>query len=137
MEKELNIKVLLGMRKDKTLTTEVIEDLWYDWFCKRESILNKGKSLLSKLQQVVKANNNKFDPEKTYTFFKNNCPMRGSLYDDFRICDIETGKVLYTVTPKTGHNSNKGNSELWGKDNDFEKPLIDGAWEEVLNYFSK
>lgn len=29
--------------------------------------------------------------------FKNNCPIVGDLYDDFRICDIEKGRNLYVV----------------------------------------
>ena len=63
------------------------------------------------------------DLDSTYVFFKNNCPMDGPLYDDFRICDIESGNVLYTVTPKCGHS---GMAELWGKDNNFEEPMKTG-----------
>ena len=63
------------------------------------------------------------DLDSTYVFFKNNCPFDGPLYDDFRICDIESGNVLYTVTPKSGHT---GKAELWGRENDFEEPLKTG-----------
>ena len=63
------------------------------------------------------------DLDSTYVFFKNNCPLGGPLYDDFRICDVESGNVLYTVTPKCGHT---GEAELWGRENEFDGPLKTG-----------
>ena len=48
----------------------------------------------------MKTDTSLFDPERTYVFFKNNCPCSGGLYDDLRICDIKTGKVLFNVCPK-------------------------------------
>ena len=73
----------------------------------------------------------KFDPTKTYVFFKNNCPCVGRLYDDFRICDLETGDVLYTVSPS----NRAGKADIWGVDNDFEKPILTGTWREVRAWF--
>ena len=72
------------------------------------------------VERFVKAKN--IDATKNYTFFKNNCPMQGPLYDDFRICDIETGDVVYTVSPKSGHT---GLAEVWGSANDFKGPLAE------------
>ena len=133
--KETSIKELLEKRTNKTLTNDDVEDLWYDWFCKDKAILNKGKTLLCRLSSINKANKGKFDPEKTYTFFKNNCPLRGRLYDDFRICDIETGDVIWTIIPKSGHYSDEGKAILWGKVNDFEGPVLEGTWKDIVNYF--
>jgi len=48
---------------------------WYDWFCKKESLAGKTKVLGKKLIQIVFSE--KFNINKTYVFFKNNCPMRG------------------------------------------------------------
>ena len=62
-------------------------------------------------------------------FFKNNCGW--TLYDDFRICDLDTGDVLYTVTPK----DSDGKATVWGKDNDFAAPLVDGYWVDVKDFF--
>ena len=59
------------------------------------------------------------DQEKTYVFFKNDCPMVGPLYDAFSICDIESGNVLYWVTPKSGHT---GKAEIV-KAPDFGNPI--------------
>lgn len=106
---------------------------WWDWFCKDNSLAGKTKKLAPKVKQIAKSP--KINKEKMYVFFKNNCPMVGSLYDDFRICDMETGKVIYTITPKSGHKVLNGQSEVWGRENGFEKPLVVGTWEDVKQFF--
>ena len=95
--------------------------VFYDWFCKDSSLKRKATALFKKTKMFAKMKD--VDLDSTYVFFKNNCPMDGPLYDDFRICDIESGNVLYTVTPKCGHS---GMAELWGKDNNFEEPMKTG-----------
>jgi hypothetical protein len=73
------------------------------------------------------------DIDKTYVFFKNNCPGYGSLYDDFRICDIESGDVIYTVAPSLGYPKRKGEAEIWGRENNFDKPLKTApSWSQLL-----
>ena len=131
----VTVTELLSKRNAKALTEEDIEDLWYDWFCKDAALVNKGKGLLARLAKLNKVNNNKFNPDRTYVFFKNNCPCRGRLYDDFRICDIETGDVIWTVVPKSGFNANYGEAELWGAVNDFKEAVVRGSWNDVVNYF--
>lgn len=123
----MNITTLLNQESPD------IQDLWYDWFCKDSSLQRKGEALLKKLRAISKSS--KFDNDKCYTFFKNNCPIRGSLYDDFRICDIETGDVIYTVVPRSGHSIDNGLGEVWGKDNDFQEPLVRGTWSEIKKWF--
>ncbi|MBQ7633365.1 MAG: hypothetical protein IJS88_04550 [Alphaproteobacteria bacterium] len=132
MEKELTITETLKQWKSGELD---IKALWYDWFCKETSLENKGKTLLQKLNAI--SGSTKFDNDKTYVFFKNNCPCNGSLFDDFRICDIETGDVIYCVVPKSGYNSNYGKAEVWGKENKFDDPIIEGTWKEVKDWFLK
>jgi hypothetical protein len=94
---------------------------FYDWFCKDTSLKNKAIRLFSLVKSWVKHRNT--DTDKVYVFFKNNCPMNGPLYDDFRICDIETGDVIWTVIPKCGHTRL---AEVWGKQNDFKGAIITG-----------
>lgn len=119
--------------KDLGVSDAVIEDLWYDWFCRDSSLMSKGRSLLTKLARIVKVNNGKFNPEKTYVFFKNNCPCVGKLYDDFRICDIESGDVIYTVIPNY---RGSGKAELWGRVNDFKEPILENcSWKDIVEYF--
>ena len=110
-----------------------VMDLWYDWFCKDSSLKKKGESLLKKLRMI--SSSKKFDNDYCYVFFKNNCPLAGHLYDDFRICDMETGEVIYTVCPKSGHISDKGMGNVWGRENGFEKPLFEGSWKEIKKWF--
>jgi len=90
---------------------------FYDWFCKDSSLERKARSLFAKVKKFLKANP-QIDTTKVYVFFKNNCPMSGPLYDDFRICTEES--VMYTVTPKSGHS---GKGEIWGNENGFKEPL--------------
>ena len=114
-------------------TKEFIYSLWYDWFCNTTSLQNKGLDLLKKLNQINKSK--KFDSDKTYVFFKNCCPCDGSLYDRFNICDIETGEVIYCITPKSGHKADNSKGNVWGKENDFKGPLVEGSWKDIKNWF--
>ena len=104
-----------------------------DWFCKDSSLKNKSEFLISRLLGIVK-NNKRFDPAKCYVFFKNNCACSGRLYDDFRICDIKTGNVLYTITPHDVYED--GKASVWSHENDFASPVIVGKWTDVKKYFA-
>ena len=101
------------------------EESWcynfYDWFCKDKALKAKSERLFKMTKRWVKYRNT--DTEKVYVFFKNNCPLNGPLYDDFRICDIETGDVIWTVVPKCGHS---GKAEVWGRQNEFKGPIATG-----------
>ena len=101
------------------------EESWcynfYDWFCKDKALKAKSERLFKMTKRWVKNRNT--DTEKVYVFFKNNCPMNGPLYDDFRICDVETGDVIWTIIPKCGHS---GKAEVWGKQNDFKGAIAVG-----------
>ena len=98
---------------------------FYDWFCSDKALENKSMKLFKQVKTFIK-----YHPEINldthYVFFKNNCPMLGSTYDDFRICDIEEGNVQYTVTPsrvlKNGKNQIRM-AEIWGRSNNFKQPL--------------
>ena len=108
---------------------------FYDWFCKDGSLERKARSLMTKVKRFVKAA--KIDPDKTYVFFKNNSPLYGNLYDDFRICDRETGDVIYTIVPRLGHNKRMGEAEAWGNANSFKEPLVNAkSWKELLANFN-
>lgn len=85
---------------------------FYDWFCKDSSLLGKSWTLFKKVKTFLKHNPD-IDLDSHYVFFKNNCPMNGPLYDDFRICNRRTSDIVFTVIPKCGHS---GKAEIWGYD---------------------
>jgi hypothetical protein len=93
---------------------------FYDWFCKDTALKAKADKLFKQAKRWVKFRNT--DTEKVYVFLKTTVQF-GPLYDDFRICDIETSDVIWTITPKCGHS---GKSEVWGRQNDFNGPITVG-----------
>lgn len=106
---------------------------FYDWFCSEKALVGRGKKLFSRLHSII--NSKKINLNTMYVFFKNNCPCAGKLYDDFRLCDIQTGNVIYTVIPASGHYSNLGEAEVYGRENDFKEPLVKGTWKDVKQFF--
>ena len=116
-------------------TQTQIEAGWYDWFCRESSLRGKTAELGPKVCRIAKSP--KVNVDTMYVFFKNNCPMCGSLYDDFRICDLEEGDVIFTIVPASGHTVNgiKGRTEIWGRENDFDGPLYEGDWKGALKWF--
>lgn len=109
-------------------------DLFYDWFCKDSSLPCKAAALVSKVTRVWKSP--RFDWNKVYVFFKNCCPLDGSLYDQFKLCDIETGDVLFCVTPRGGHRVDQGKASVYGRHNGFQEPLVEGTWKDVVEWFN-
>lgn len=116
--------------------------LFYDWFCKDSSLKSKCSKLLSNVRSIVKkmmknGNFSKFDPSKCYVFFKNNCPCYGDgqLYDDIRICDIESGEVIYNICPRDPF----GKMTVYCKGYGFEcdtKGLSFDSMREVTKWFA-
>ncbi len=99
---------------------------FYDWFCSDKALKNKSITLFKQLKRFLK-HHPEINLDTHYVFFKNNCPLVGSTYDDFRICDIEEGNVQYTVTPsrviKQRGSETKRMAEMWGRINGFKQPI--------------
>jgi hypothetical protein len=124
-----------GMYEESDFNTQCAAG-WFDWFCSTRALAAKTKKLAGKLKTIVKSS--KIDIDKMYVFFKNNCPCDGTLYDDFRICsfDPEDTTPIYTITPALGYNNeDRGKSEVWGKENNFQGPLVTGTWDDVREFF--
>lgn len=68
---------------------------WYDWFCKDSSLMRKTKRMGNIIKQIKSGG--KVDLENCYAWFKNNCPLNGPLYDDFRFAKLENGDVQFTI----------------------------------------
>jgi hypothetical protein len=112
-----------------------IMSLWYDCFCDESELEERGEELMQKLDEISAST--KFDNDKTYVFFKNNCPALGTLYDDFRICDMENDDVIYTVTPLSGRDDEKGKANVWGQETGFHGAVVEGSWDDVRDWFLK
>ena len=111
----------------------MIEAGWYDWFCDDTELKPRLDAMFPKVEQI--AHSAKVDMDTMYVFFKNNCPGVGDIYDDFRICDMRTGDVIFTVCPASGHERTMGRADLWGRENNFKGALAEGTWEDITNYF--
>jgi hypothetical protein len=103
---------------------------WYDWFCKDTSLGNKTKKMAPMIIRISESK--KINMDIMYVWFKNNCPCGGPLYDDFRIADINTKDVIYNICPKSGHT---GKAEVWGRENAFAGPLVEGTMKDIYNFF--
>jgi hypothetical protein len=99
---------------------------FYDWFCKETSLEAKSKKLYRQAINFCKEFD--IDLDTNYVFFKNNCPLDGSLYDSFSICNVETGDVQYWVCASSGFNYKKGQAEISGRVNgEFKLDLYVGS----------
>ena len=137
MENRTLTKLALALgphAKDSFERKQIVEGLWYDWFCRGSSLYNKGEKLLSRFSKIRKSS--KIDHDNMYLWFKNNCPVNGRLYDDFRLSDTTTGNVVYTIIPSVGYSSMNGEAVVWGRENDFKEPLVRGTWMDVVRWFN-
>jgi hypothetical protein len=123
---------ICGKYDDESVDTQ-IKAGWYDWFCKDYMLPGKTHSLYKKVISIAKSK--KFDPDKVYIFFKNNCPVNGKLYDSFSICSMRTGEVLFWITPKQGHSCYDCEAQVCGPENGFGEPLAKGNWQDIETFF--
>lgn len=93
---------------------------WYDWFCRDTSLANKTKAMGKIIKQVK--DGGKVNLDTQYVWFKNNCPMSGPLYDDFRFAERETGDVQLTIQVNDKRNDKR--YTVYGAANEFQGPLF-------------
>ena len=132
MSKELSLrtwipKFNLNEFESRDLETQ-IKAGWYDWFCKDESLANKTKRMGTIVKQFK--DGGKLNLDSMYVWFKNNCPLAGPLYDDFRIADIESGETLFTVQINCFREEKR--YTVYGKRNYFDAPLLNTDSIKVL-----
>ena len=96
---------------------------WYDWFCKDSSLVKKTARMGSIIKQIKSGG--KVDLNNWYVWFKNNCPLNGPLYDDFRFADLETGDVQFTIQIDCCWNKHR--YAVYGRTPDGE-----GHWDKPL-----
>lgn len=96
---------------------------WFDWFCKDSTLVNKTKKIGNIIKQIKSGG--KVNLQYWYVWFKNNCPLNGPLYDDFRFASLETGDVQFTIQIDCCWN--KQRYAVYGRTPDGE-----GHWDEPL-----
>lgn len=102
-------KPLAEVRQELAENPEKAKDLFYDWFCSRRGLKNRGLKLINKANFILSQLN--IPEDKVTLTFKNNCPLYGTLYDSFFI-DTVDGKSRIYIVPSYGHNSIKGQAAL-------------------------
>jgi hypothetical protein len=110
-----------------------VEAGWYDWFCKDTSLANKTKRMGSIIKQIKPGGRIDFD--NMYVWFKNNCPINGPLYDDFRFADRATRNVMYNVAIESPHYDRR--YTVFGRENHFKEPLFESnSSKELIAWLS-
>lgn len=145
MGKQVNIDTwvclfIAGAFEGKDRETQ-IEAGWYDWFCKETSLAKKTKrmgNIIKKFDSFKK--DSKIDFKNWYVWFKNNCPVNGPLFDDFRFADMKTGEVQFTVQLDCCWNQKK--YAVFGRTPDgkfhAEKPLFEtDSIQDLVNWFNE
>ena len=129
------IKAFIEGRFESTNRKTQIEAGWNDWFCKDSSLKAKTYKLGGVVKQIKEGG--KVDLDNTYVFFKNNCPLNGPLYDDFRICDISNGNVQFTIQFDCCWNKSK--YVVYGKTADdvfhSDEPIFESDFRKKLVAF--
>lgn len=105
---------------DNSFSTQTFAG-WYDWFCKDTSLRNKTYKMGKIIKQVK--DGGKVDLDNTHVWFKNNCPLCGPLYDDFRFADYKTGDTQFTITIDSPWE--KAKYCVYARRKGFEKPAFE------------
>ena len=138
MRKEISIREWVerfndGKYESSDVQTQ-IEAGWYDWFCKDSSLANKTRRMGNIIKQIKPGG--KIDIDNSYVWFKNNCPLDGALYDDFRIADIETDATLFVV--QIGNAYNKYNYTVFERSNDFRRSVFESNFiKEIVEWLNR
>jgi hypothetical protein len=93
---------------------------WYDWFCRDSSLKNKTFKMGNIIKQIK--DGGKVNLDKTYVWFKNNCPMNGPLFDDFRIARLDNNEVQLNIQIDSPWEDSK--YTVYGITNVFLEPLF-------------
>lgn len=108
-----------------------IEAGWYDWFCKDSSLVNKTKRMGNIIKQIKPGG--KVDLDSSFVWFKNNCPLEGALYDDFRISDIESDITLLVIQIENKNYASR--YTLFHISNDFKAPVfVTNSIKDTINW---
>ena len=123
-EKRISLKTWIERFNNNEFENEntnvQIEAGWYDWFCRDTSLKNKTKKMGQIIKQIK--DGGKVDLNNMYVWFKNNCPMSGPLYDDFRIANINDGATQLIVQLDSPWDNER--YAVYSVEDFFDKPVL-------------
>ena len=142
MEERMNLHAwigsfIIGDFDDNDVRVQ-IKAGWYDWFCRDTSLATKTKRMGKIITQLREGG--KVDFKNLYVWFKNNCPLNGPLYDDFRFASLEDGEVQFTIQLDCCWNEKK--YTVWGRrchgaEFQNDKPLFEtDSVRELVKWFN-
>ena len=86
--------------------------LFYDWFCNKHTLPRRAKAMIPKIKFLV--DQGIINGETTYVWFKNNCPVSGSTYDDMRFSSLISDDVYVGgVAPRLGYDRCENRAMMW------------------------
>lgn len=95
------------------------ENGWYDWFCSDSSLKNRTKKFFTLILGIKDGGKVDLNWEG---WFKNNCPVHGPLYDDFRISSEDRNE--FVICYKEPFKGACGKTwSVYTPDNGYEKPI--------------
>lgn len=126
------LKKDLKEQENEKLINKILDKYWFSWFCERSQIIPKTKIMLSLLERI-EGSVLLDDPDFTFEI-TNNYPLYGKPYEDIRIVDEEN--TIFLIIPYNGIEQKKGLAEVWGIENDFNKPLYSGDLTGLIVFFN-
>ena len=108
---------------------------WHDWWCRDEALAGH----LKKIAPVVMGITEPAILDNYYVWFKNNCPVKGPLYDDVRFEPLESERDgrYFIVILDSPHEKQKWTMYSERHDSSFETPEFEcGNVREMYRYLN-
>ena len=123
---------------NKANVRQQIDAGWYDWWTGDRYLPGKTNKMGRIINQIRPGG--KVDLDKNYVWFKNNFPMQGNLYDDFRFASQETGDTELTTqikSPWSTHVYSVYGRTPKNRAGSWDKPLYEtDSLKELINWYN-
>jgi hypothetical protein len=122
-----------GKYNGKDIHTQIAAG-WFDWFCKDTALAAKTPRFYNLLKKI--SSSPKIDVDKMTMFMRNQCPLSGTRYDSMSICDMQTGDVLFWMTPALGYKgADNGKAQLTVIKGNESENVVTGTVQDIVAWF--